>query len=162
MIFFRLNIAGILNTSDPFLAYQAYEELYINSEGYCKQQALKNLVRLSPEESLKWYLSAMQTDDWMTANLAMDSLVSTRYFTPGRIIPALSPGPTLLNWYDGGSSMYWATDRNMNYLDLHLEALSDPGWLVHNEAALALSRMPQDLVLPELRYLEQSGDPATC
>ncbi len=43
-------------------------------------------------------------------------------------------------------------------MDLHLEALSDPGWLVHSEAALALSRMPQDLVLPELRYLEQSGD----
>ncbi|MCK4749080.1 MAG: methyltransferase domain-containing protein, partial [Bacteroidales bacterium] len=32
------------------------------------------------------------------------------------------------------------------------------GWLVHNEAALALSRMPPDQVLPELRYLEQSSD----
>lgn len=45
-----------------------------------------------------------------------------------------------------------------NYVYLHLEALSDPGWLVHNEAALALSRMPPDLVLPELSYHEQSGD----
>ena len=45
-----------------------------------------------------------------------------------------------------------------NYLDLQLEALKDPGWLVHNEAALALSRMPRELVLPELRYLEQFGE----
>ncbi len=84
--FFKLNIAGILDTSDPFLAYQAYEALYTNSDGYCKQQALKNLVRLSPEESTEWYLSALQADDWMTANLAMDSLVSTRNFIPGRLI----------------------------------------------------------------------------
>lgn len=155
--FFRLNIAGILNTSDPFLAYQAYEELYINSEGFCKQQALINLVRLSPEESSELYLSALQTDDWMTARLAMDSLVSTRHFTPGRIIRLFHKAgtPELVRWR---IIHVLGHRQEHNYLDLHLEALSDPGWLVHNEAALALSRLPHDLVLPELRYLEQSGD----
>jgi len=155
--FFRLNIAGILNTSDPFLAYQAYEELYIDSEGFYKQQALRNLVQLSPEESSEWYLSALQSDDWMTANLAMDSLVSTRHFTPGRIIRLFHKAGTseLVRW----RIIHVLSQRHeTNYLNLHLEALSDPGWLIHNEAALALSSLPRDLVLPELRYMEQSGD----
>ena len=156
-VFFRLNIAGILNTSDPFLAYQAYEELYVNSEGYCKQQALKNLVRLSPEESSEWYLSALQAEDWMTANLAMDSLISTRHFTPGRIIRIYHRAgtPELVRWR---IIHVLGHRQEKNYLNLHLEALSDPDWLVHNEAALALSRLPKDLVLPELSYLEQSDD----
>ena len=85
-VFFRLNIADILNSCDPSLAYQAYEVLYGSSEGYCKQQALKNLVRLRPHESSSWYISAIQSDDWMTANLAMDSLVSTTHFMPGKLI----------------------------------------------------------------------------
>jgi SAM-dependent methyltransferase len=46
-----------------------------------------------------------------------------------------------------------------NHLDLQVKALSDPGWLVRNEAAFALTRMPAEKVLPEMRYLEQSDDP---
>ena len=156
-VFFRLNIAGILNTSDPFLASQAYEELYISSEGYCKQEALKNLLRLRPQESTDLYMSALQADDWMTANLAMDSLVSTEKFIPGRIIRLYHRAGTseVVRW----RIIHVLGHRpEKNYLDLHLEALSDPGWLVHNEAALALSRLPPDLVLPELIYHEQSGD----
>jgi len=156
-VFFRLNIAGILSTSDPFLAYQAYEDLYISSEGYCKQQALRNLALLRPRESSDLYISAIQSDDWMTANLAMDSLVSTSQFTPGRIIRLYHRAgtPELVRW----RIIHVLGHRpEKNYLNLHLEALSDPGWLVHNEAALALSRMPPELVLPELRYLEQSDE----
>lgn len=155
--FFRLNIAEILKTSDTELAYQAYEELYIGTNGYTKQQALRNLLRLRPQASVDLYLSALQTDDWMTANLAMDSLVATSHLTPGRIIRLYhrADTPEIVRWriiHILGQS------PEMNYLNLHLEALSDPGWLVHNEAALALTRMPPDRVLPELRYLEQSGD----
>ena len=156
--FFKLNIAGILNTSDLFLAYQAYEDLYINSDGYCKQQALKNLVRLRPHESADLYISALQADDWMTANLAIDSLVATSHFTPGRIIRLYhrAATPEIVRW----RIIHIMGQRpERNHLNLLLEALSDPGWLVHNEAALALSRMPPEQVLPELRYLEQSGDP---
>ncbi|MEN8229248.1 MAG: HEAT repeat domain-containing protein [Bacteroidota bacterium] len=156
-VFFRLNIADILRTSDPFLAYQAYEELYFDSDGYCKQQALKNLVKLRPHESLDLYIAALQSDDWMTANLAMDSLVAASHFTSGRIIRLYhrSSTPELVRWR---IIRVMGQRPEKNHLDLHLEALSDPGWLVHNEAALTLSRMPRDQVLPELRYLEQSGD----
>ena len=155
--FFRLNIAGILDTSDPLLAYQAYKELYQGSEGYCKQQALKNLVRLRPHESADWYISALQTGDWMTANLAMDSLKTTVQFNPNRLIRIYhrNDTPEIGRW----RIVHVMGHRpERNYLDLQLEALKDPGWLVHNEAALALSRMPRELVLPELRYLEQFGE----
>jgi HEAT repeat protein/SAM-dependent methyltransferase len=155
--FFRLNIAGILYTGDPPLAYQAYAELYSSSEGYCRQQALLNLVRLRPHESLNWYISSLELDDWMTANLAMDSLVSANPFTPGKILRLYHRAgtPETVRW----RIIYVMGHRpEKEYLDLLLEALSDPGWLVHNEAALALSRMPPGQVLPEMRYLEQSGD----
>ena len=155
--FFRLNIADILKTSDPSMAYQAYEGLYNGSEGYCKQQALKNLIRLRPQEATDWYISAIQADDWMTANLAMDSLVSTRQFAPGRIIRLYhrDDTPEIVRW----RIIHILGHRpEKNYLYLQLEAISDPGWLVHNEAALALSRMSPEQVLPELRYMEQSGD----
>jgi len=156
--YFRLNIAGILNTSDLFLAYQAYEELYISSEGYIKQQALKNLVRLRPHESADLYISALQADDWMTSNLAIDSLVATSHFPSGRIIRLYHRGATseIVRWR---IIHIIGLRPERNHMNLLLEALSDPGWLVHNEAALVLSRMPPEQVLPELRYLEQSGDP---
>ncbi len=158
-IFFRLNVADILSTGDPPLAYQAYKGLYNDGEGYCRQQALKNLVRLRPHESSDWYGSAIQLDDWMTANLAMDSLVSTSHFTPGRLLRLFrrADTPELVRW----RIIYVLGHRpEKEYLYLHLEALADPGWLVQNEAALALSRMPPDQVLPELRYHEQSDDKA--
>ena len=155
--FFRLNIAGILDTSDPLLAYQAYSELYEGSDGYCKQQALKNLVRLRPHESSDWYISALQTGDWMTANLAMDSLKITSQFTPNRLVRLYyrNDTPEIVRW----RIIHVMGHRSeKNYMDLLLDALQDPDWLVHNEAALALSRMPRELVLPELRYLEQFGE----
>jgi HEAT repeat protein len=155
--FFRLNIAGLLTTADPALACRAYGELYSSSEGYCRQQALLNLVRLRPQESLNWYISAIEQGDWMTASLAMDSLVSANQFTPGKILRLYHRAgtPETVRW----RIIYIVGHRpEKEYLDLLLEALSDPGWLVQNEAALALSRMPPGQVLPEMRYLEQSGD----
>ena len=156
--FFRLNIAGIMVSGDPLLAYQAYEDLYSGSKGYCKQQSLKNLVRLMPQRSMELYLSALQSDDWMTANLAMDSLTVTGRFSPGRFIRLYHRAgtPGVVRW-----RIIHVMGRRpeKNYLDLLLDALSDPDWLVNNEAALWLSGMPPERVLPELRFLQQSGDP---
>ena len=84
--FFRLNVAGILRTSDTALAYLAYREIYPAVEGYVKQQALLNIVRLRPGESTSWFLDGLQTGDWITANLAMDSLISTTHFIPGKLV----------------------------------------------------------------------------
>jgi len=155
--FFRLNIAAILITSDPNLAYQAYEELYVSSDGYCRQQSLKNMILLKPHRSIDLYVEALQTDDWMTANLAMDSLVRMENFSSGRIIRLFHKPdtPEIVRW----RIVHVLRLRpEKNHLDLHVGALSDPGWLVQNEAALALTGLPADKVLPEMRYLEQSDD----
>jgi HEAT repeat protein len=156
-VLFRLNIAEILNTSDPFLAYEAYENLYFNSDGYFKQQALINLTLLRPKEAVNWYIAAIQSDDWITANLAMDSLIATDHFNPGRILRLYrkSETPEMVRW----RIVYVLGHRpENNYLYQYLEALADPGWLVNNEAALALSRFPAHIVVPEMRLLQQSDD----
>jgi len=156
--FFRLNIADILRTGDPLLAYQAYEQLYVGTEGYCKQQSLKNLLQLRPQQSADLYLAALQTDDWMTANLVMDSLISVSSIPSGRIIRLYnrSETPEIVRW----RIIHVLGNRQEgNHLDLFLNGFSDPSWLVNNEATLMLTRMPADRVLPEMRFLEHSDNP---
>lgn len=156
--FFRLNIAAILRTSDPSLAFQAYEQLYLGTEGYCKQQSLKYLVDLRPQQATEFYLTALQTDDWMTANLAIDSLKSVSQIPSGRIM-------RMYNRADTPEIVRWRIIHVMgnrpegNHLDLFMDAFTDPSWLVNNEATLMLARMPADRVLPEMRFMEHSDDP---
>lgn len=121
------------------------------------QSEIDSLISLLKSEGSNWYLSALQSDDWMTANLAMDSLISTTHFAPGKLIRLYRRNQTseIVKWRIINVLVQRPED---DYLFLLLEALSDPGWLVHNEAALALSRLPPEQVLPELKYLEQSDD----
>jgi HEAT repeat protein len=156
--FLRLNIAGLLSSSDPTLAYRAYRELYTRSGGYCKQQALVNLVRLHPDESGDWFLDALQEDDWMTGNLAMDSLSVIEDYNPGKLIRLYyrSSTPEMVRWR---IIHVMGRRHRQNHLSLFMDALSDPGWLVHNEAALVLSRSDAEKVIADLRFLEQSGVP---
>jgi hypothetical protein len=154
---YKLNIAAILKTSDPLLAERAYEELYYNSDGYCRQQSLKNLIQLKPQRSIELYLEALRGEDWMTANLAMDSLAVARNLSSGRLIRMYhkTDTPEVVRW----RIIHVLGKRPEHiHLDLFVEALSDPGWLVQNEAALILTKMPSENVLPEMRYLEQSED----
>lgn len=80
------NIADLLRTADTALAYQAYHKLYIIRDGYGKRTALQNLASLRPHEATYWYLQGLQTDDWMTGNVAMDSLVSIKNLDEGLLI----------------------------------------------------------------------------
>jgi len=160
--FYRLNIAALLASSDTSMAYRAYRELYLDSDGYCRQQALKNLAQLRPHESTHWFMEGIQADDWMTGNLAMDSLVSTIHFDPDALLRCYhrSGTPEEVRW----RIIYILGHRaEQAYLDLLVEALSDPGWLVHNEAAVALSRMPPGQVLPAMKRMgEGSGWEIEC
>jgi HEAT repeat protein len=156
-ISWRLNMAGLLDYSDTALAYQAYEQLYLVSDGYHRQQALKNLVRLRPEESSYWFKEGIQLDDWMAANLAMDSLVVTIHFDPEQLLQLYDQTgtPETVRW----RIIYIFGHRpEREYLEILVEALSDPGWLVHNEAAVALTRMPPDRVTTALQQLETTQD----
>jgi len=155
--FFRLNVADILRTSDTTLAYLAYREIYPAVEGYVKQQALLNIVRLRPGESTSWFLDGLQTGDWQTANLAMDSLISTTHFYPGELVDLYkqSGTPEETRW----RIVFIMGHRDVpESLPLLVEALRDPGWLVYNEAAVGLSRLPSEKVNPRMKELLADPD----
>jgi hypothetical protein len=150
--FFRLNVAGILCTSDTALAYHAYREIYAAVDGYVKQQALLNIVRLRPGESTLWFLDGLQTGDWQTANLAMDSLISTTLFIHEKLVDLYKqPGtPEETRW----RIVFVLGHRKVpESIPLLVEALKDPGWLIYNEAAVGLSRMPPEKVIPGMKEL---------
>jgi HEAT repeat protein len=154
---FRSNIAHILVTSDTALAYRAYREIYQEVDGYVKQQALLSMVRLRPGESTSWFLKGLQTDDWMTANLAMDSLISTSFFIPGELVNLYKlPGtPEETRW----RIVFVLGHRDIpESIPLLIEALRDPGWLVYNEAAVGLSRMKPEKVIPGMKELLKDPD----
>lgn len=154
---FRSNIAHILITSDTALAYRAYREIYDVNEGYLKQTALLKLVKLRPGESTFWYMRGIQTEDWMTANLAMDSLVSTTHFIPEKLVDLYKQPQT-------SEETRWRIVFIMGHrevpesLPLLTEALRDPGWLIYNEAAVVLSRMAPENVNPIMKELLKDPD----
>ena len=155
---FRSNIADILITSDTALAYKAFNEIYYANDGYLKQVALKKMVLLRPNESTCWYVQGLQTGDWMTANLAMDSLVLTDYFIPGELVVLYKQDgiPEEVRW----RIVYVMGHREVpESLSLLLDALGDPSWLVCNEAAVGLSRLPAEKVLPAMKELLKDPDP---
>ncbi len=157
-VFFRLNVAGILCTSDTAMAYRAYREIYPRVDGYVKQQALLNMVRLRPGESTSWFLNGLQTGDWMTANLAMDSLVSIRHLIPGELVDLYKqPGtPEEIRW----RIVYVLGHRELpESLPLLVAALHDPSWLVYNEAAVGLSRMQPEKVISKMKELLNDSNP---
>ena len=157
--FFQLNIAELLTSANPEYAAQGFEHLYQHSDGYVNKQAIWHLLKLKPQESSELYLSAIQSDHWMTANLAMDSLKILDQIPSGRIIRLYYRSST-------AEEIRWRIVHVLghrperNFIELQLDALTDPSWLVHNEAALAITRMPPEQVLVELRYMEQSDNPA--
>lgn len=151
--FFRLNVAGILCTSDTALAYLAYREIYPAAvEGYVKQQALLNIVRLRPGESTSWFLDGLQTGDWKTANLAMDSLISTTHFIHEKLVDLYKQPetPEEVRW----RIVFVLGHRKVpESLPLLIEALRDPDWLVYNEAIVGLCRIKPEKVIPGMKEL---------
>jgi len=154
----RSNIADILLTSDTALAYQAYREIYHANDGYLKQQSLLKMVQLRPGESTTWYLKGLQTGDWMTANLAMDSLITTRHIIPEKLVDLYNHSETVeeVRW----RIVYIMGNRELpESLPLLVNALRDPSWLNYNEAAVGLSRMPADQVIPAMKELLNDSNP---
>ncbi len=155
---YKSNIANILITSDTALAYKAYREIYEANDGYLKRSALLRMVQLRPRESTDWYMEGLQTGDWMTANLAMDSLIVTRYIVPEKLV----------NLYDNAETpeevrwriVYIMGNREMpESLPLLTDALRDPSWLVYNEAAVQLSHMTEEQVMPAMEDLLNDSNP---
>ena len=142
----KLNLAGLLMDADTAMAYRAFYELYNNSSGYVQQRALLHLVEIRPEESTSWFLKSVQLDDWMTANLAMDSLVISVYNAPGT-----------------GEKVKWRIVYIFSHrhepesLSLLVKALQDESWLVHTEAAVGLCSFDPGQVIPEMKALKNDA-----
>ncbi len=131
--YYQNNIAELLSTSDTALAYRAYEAIFYKHSYYVQQQALKNLVSLRPHESTQWYIKGIQIDEWMTANLAMDSLVSQDQFKPNLLVDIYYQKdiPEEVRW----RIIYIFGNRQESEPVLLLEdALQDSSWLIHMEA----------------------------
>ena len=147
--FQKLNIAGLLVKADSCMAYEAFLELYKRYDGFVKRSALLNLVLLRPSESTTWYLDGLKSDDWMTGNLAMDSLISSRLFHADEFI-------SLYNKPDVTEKTKWrivyiiSHRREKEMIPLLSEAFREESWLIHTEAAIALSRFEEELIIPEM------------
>jgi HEAT repeat protein len=151
--FRKSNIAHLLLTADTAMAYQAFCELY-KTDGYIKKTALWNLVKLRPDESTLWFLDGIQVEDWMTANLAMDSLVTSDYFIAEDLLSV---------YYDSERSeeIRWRIVYIFGHrcepesIPLLLDALQEESWLIHTEAAVGLCRFTPKLVIPEIKALKK-------
>lgn len=155
---FRSNIAGILSAHDTALAYHAYNEIYHANDGHLMRSALLNIVQLRPSESTSWFLKGLQTGDWMTANVTMDSLVTSEHINPEQLISLYEQPETTeeVRW----RITYIFGNRDLQEsLPLLVDALQEPSWLISNEAAVGLSRMEGEEVTQKIGELIKSDDP---
>lgn len=153
---YKSNLAHLLLTADTAMAYQAFYELYITQDGHIQKNALLNLVKLRPEESTTWFLKGIQLDDWMTANLTMDSLVTSRNFKLGDLLSVYEqPGQD--------EEVIWRIifvfgHRNESEsVPVLVEALQNESWLVRTEAAVGLSRFEPRQVLEDMKALRNDS-----
>ena len=138
---YKGNLAGLLKTADTALAYKAYKELFHTEDGYGQMQALRHLALLRPHESTYWYMKGLVNDDWMTGNMAMDSLVNLKNLDANRMLE-------LYDKEDTNEKTRWRILHVMGQLDLPeskallQRARKDTSWLIKMEALAALNKIP--------------------
>ena len=150
--FHKANIASLLLNADTAMAYRAFYELYQTQDGHIQRNALQKLVVLRPGESTKWYLNALQGEDWMTANLAMDSLISATNLNPDELelVYNTSVITELVQW----RIIYvFGQQNNQEYIPFLCDAMKNKSWLVRTEAAVALSKFPSGSVDAQVKKL---------
>lgn len=156
--FHKSNMAHLLLTADTSLAYRSFHELYHNCDGYVQKTALLNLVSLRPLESTFWYLDGLQMDDWTTANICMDSLVTTLYFVAGDLV-SLYHGSGISEEVQWRIVYILGHRREPESLSLLFKAFRDEKWLVHTEATVGLCNFDPEHVLPEMKSLKNDPRP---
>ncbi|MDX1285656.1 MAG: HEAT repeat domain-containing protein, partial [Draconibacterium sp.] len=155
---YKSNIAHLLVTADTTLAYKAFHELYQSQDGYGQRTALQNLIQLRPEESTKWLLDAIQGDDWMTSNLAMDSLIVSQHFKADDLLSVYHKSGV-------NEEVQWRIvyiighRKDRKSVPFVAKALQNESWLVHNEAAVALCRFDKPEVLKAMFDLKNDTIP---
>jgi HEAT repeat protein len=156
--FYKSNLAALLLTADTTLAYNAFSELYETQDGHIQRFALQSLIQLRPRESTTWLLDAIQGEDWMTGNLAMDSLITSNNFKPNELISVYNKTETSdeVQWR---ITFIFGKRNEESSIPFLIGALQNESWLVHNEATVALSRFNPDVVLEKLKALKKDDRP---
>jgi HEAT repeat protein len=88
----------------------------------------------------------------------MDSLLSIKHLIPGELVDLYkqSGTPEEVRW----RIVYILGNRELpESLPLLIQALRDTSWLTCNEAAVGLSRMPADKVIPAMKELLNDSNP---
>jgi len=155
---YKSNLANLLLTADTSMAYKAFNELYTTCDGHIQQLALLNLVRIRPEESSSWFIKGIQVDDWMTANLAMDSLVTSIYFIADDLISVYHE-PGVREEVQWRIIFVFGHRKEPESLPMLVEALQEESWLIHTEAAEDLCRFDPEQVIPEMKALKNDTRP---
>lgn len=154
--FYKSNIAHLLLSADTAMAYRAFYELYQTQDGHIGRNALQKLAFLRPGESTNWYLNALQGEDWMTANLAIDSLISASSLNADLLLSVyyLPDIDEEVQW----RIVYVLSQRiNSANIPFFCEALKSESWLVRTESAIALTKLNKEEVLKQLVVLQNDS-----
>ena len=155
---YKFNLAYLFLTADSAMAYQAFCELYLTQDGYSQKNALINLAQLRPNESTSWFLKGIQLNDWMTSNLAMDSLITSLNFRAEDLL-------LVYNQLGVSEETQWRIiyvfghRQEAEFIPVLVDALQNESWLVNNEAAVGLSHFGPELVLDQLKELKNDSRP---
>lgn len=156
--FHKSNLASLLLTADTALAYKAFYELYLTQDAHIQRYALQNLIQLRPKESTFWLLNAIRGADWMTANLVMDSLITSRNFKYDDLI-------SVYHKSNQNEEVQWRITyilghrRESKSISFLIDALQNESWLVNNEAAVGLCRFNPEQVLGKMKMLKNDSRP---
>lgn len=151
--FHKSNMAHLMMQADTALAYKAFCNQYFKNDGHIKMAALLSLVKIRPHESATWYMDAIADNNWMTANMAMDSLVRSEHFKAEKVL-ALFNNDTICDEVRWRVVYIFGYREEPESLPLLLKAFKDDSWLVHTEAAVALSRRDAKEIIPEMETLK--------
>jgi len=103
-------------------------------------QALRHLALLRPHESTYWYIKGLVSDDWMTGNMAMDSLVNLKNLDSNSMLE-------LYDNEDTNEQTRWRILHVLGQINLS-ESTSllertrkDASWLIRMEARFAVQQL---------------------
>jgi HEAT repeat protein len=155
---YKFNLANLLLTADTTLAFKAFYELYFTKDGYIQRESLKTLAQLKPKESVNWFLNGIQLDDWMTSNLAMDSLIASRKIISDALVSVFDQ-PYISEETKWRIIYIFGHRQEVESVPVLIEALQNESWLIHTEAAIGLSQFKHEHVGSELKALKNNSKP---
>ena len=157
----QYNVGVLLLKADDHMAYSAFETIFETHDFYGKKQAIRYLTELKPEKAIYWYLEAIQSNDWMTANFGMDQLIDASHLNVDILIDIYQQEreDEEIRW----RITYIMRMRNtIDTIAFLINALQDESWLVYNEAAVGLKGLlNEDLTATLISIINETKNEQT-